>query len=152
MIQEKPMHQQKVCFRALFVQPVCLDGIFFLNCDVTVNVIMLYFLWNKSDTINLEDMWFQQDGGRVISRNGDFFSSKTILQLKKKIRSAFGEIELNLCENFAKKMFSCQRSLNGYLADIVFRAMFEFYFEIINRKKKSIKNLNYVMEVSYNCF
>ena len=103
--------------------------------------------YTSSETISLLREKFP---GRVISRNGDYnwppiscdlthldfflwgyvkdkvFSDapQLIQELKEKIRAVIDEIEPQMCENivenFMKRAWSCKRSREGHMNDIVF--------------------------------
>lgn len=97
VVQEQPMHAQRVTVWCGFWTGGVIGPYFFENeagNAVTVNGVryremIREFLWPHLDGMNLDDMWFQQDGatchttrettellrqkfhGRLISRNGD---------------------------------------------------------------------------------
>lgn len=97
VIHEKPMHPQKATVWCGFHAGGVIGPYFFENAAgnaVTVNgesyrEMITNFLWHELDGIDLENVWFQQDGatchtandtmvllrdkfpGRIISRNGD---------------------------------------------------------------------------------
>lgn len=175
-IHEKAMHPQRVTVWCGLWAGGVIGPYFFEDENgqgVTVNgdryrAMINNFLWPEITDMNLNDMWFQQDGatchtanetmnllaskfrGRILSRNGDanwpprscdltpldyflwgYVKSKvyannpqTIHDLKENIRRTIHEIEPQLCsdviENFDKRIFSCQRSRGGHLADMIF--------------------------------
>ena len=95
------------------------------------------FLWPESEDINVDDVYFQQDGttchtsvetiglllekfpGRVIGRR-----DHAIQHFNEKIRAVIDEIEPQMCENVIsnsiKRTCSCKQSRGGHMNEIVF--------------------------------
>ncbi|CAK9813815.1 hypothetical protein ANTPLA_LOCUS7992 [Anthophora plagiata] len=143
MLRNKCIHNVSP-FRADFELEASSDTFFSENAaDQTITVngaryrdMIIQFFVPKLQDMNVDDMWFQQDGAtchiarETIHLLHDFlfkvYANKptTSHASKEEIERCINEIQSHLCktlmENFDKRVRMCQQSRGGHLPDMLF--------------------------------
>ncbi|KOC62230.1 hypothetical protein WH47_03988, partial [Habropoda laboriosa] len=83
------------------------------------------FFRAKLNNMNVDDIWFQQDGATHQRKSKVYANNpKTIDELRNNITDAINETVFQLCENvmenWVKRIGRTQKNRGGHLNDIVF--------------------------------